>query len=194
MRPTTIRILLGRGLLGLLGPVFQTVPHVSACHQPGFHSPLRHFSRGIVAWRTIRGMETYQIQEGAVLYYLTFTVIEWLPVFVAEEPCFSYDHLNRLTSAATNGVGSGQYTHTYAYNTLGNLWCGRCSTPRRICLPLTGPFPTGFGVAFGGCLVSCRCAWDKRPYQTKAGSLMPYHRCQKQPVPPTDRPGEWRVE
>jgi REP element-mobilizing transposase RayT len=32
-------------------------------------------------------METYQIQEGAVLYYLTFTVIEWLPVFVAEEPC-----------------------------------------------------------------------------------------------------------
>ncbi|MBX3061210.1 MAG: hypothetical protein KF770_32530 [Anaerolineae bacterium] len=32
-------------------------------------------------------METYQIQEGAVLYYLTFTVIEWLPVFVAEQPC-----------------------------------------------------------------------------------------------------------
>ncbi len=32
-------------------------------------------------------METYQIQEGAALYYLTFTVIEWLPIFIAEEPC-----------------------------------------------------------------------------------------------------------
>ncbi|MBX3061318.1 MAG: hypothetical protein KF770_33085, partial [Anaerolineae bacterium] len=34
---------------------------------------------------------------------------------------FGYDHLNRLTSAGTNSAGSGQYTHTYAYNTLGNL-------------------------------------------------------------------------
>ncbi|MBK8987684.1 MAG: RHS repeat-associated core domain-containing protein [Chloroflexi bacterium] len=34
---------------------------------------------------------------------------------------FGYDHLNRLTSAATNAAGGGQYTHTYAYNTLGNL-------------------------------------------------------------------------
>ena len=32
-------------------------------------------------------METYQIQEGAAVYYLTFTIIEWLPVFIAEEPC-----------------------------------------------------------------------------------------------------------
>ena len=32
-------------------------------------------------------METCQIQDGAAVYYLTFTVIEWLPVFIAEEPC-----------------------------------------------------------------------------------------------------------
>jgi len=40
-------------------------------------------------------METCQIQEGAVYYYLTFTVIQWLPVFVAEEPCKIFtDSLN----------------------------------------------------------------------------------------------------
>lgn len=32
-------------------------------------------------------MERYQIEEGVPLYYLTFTVIRWLPVFVAAEPC-----------------------------------------------------------------------------------------------------------
>ncbi len=32
-------------------------------------------------------VETYKIQEGAAIYYLTFTVVEWLPVFIAEEPC-----------------------------------------------------------------------------------------------------------
>ncbi len=31
-------------------------------------------------------METTKIQEGAALYYLTFTVVYWLPVFVAAEP------------------------------------------------------------------------------------------------------------
>ncbi len=34
---------------------------------------------------------------------------------------FSYDHLNRLETAYTNSVGQGQYSHTYGYNTLGNL-------------------------------------------------------------------------
>ncbi|MBL1128411.1 MAG: hypothetical protein HND44_07905 [Chloroflexi bacterium] len=34
---------------------------------------------------------------------------------------FGYDHLNRLTSASTNGVGTAQYNHTYGYNKLGNL-------------------------------------------------------------------------
>ena len=32
-------------------------------------------------------METYQIIEGAGIYYLTFTVVEWLPVFIMEETC-----------------------------------------------------------------------------------------------------------
>jgi REP element-mobilizing transposase RayT len=32
-------------------------------------------------------METYQIQPDAALYFLTFSVIQWLPVFINEETC-----------------------------------------------------------------------------------------------------------
>jgi REP element-mobilizing transposase RayT len=32
-------------------------------------------------------MEVYRIHEDVALYYLTFSVIEWLPVFVSEETC-----------------------------------------------------------------------------------------------------------
>jgi REP element-mobilizing transposase RayT len=32
-------------------------------------------------------MEVYRIQEGAALYYPTFTVVYWLPVFVSEASC-----------------------------------------------------------------------------------------------------------
>ena len=32
-------------------------------------------------------METAKIEEGTALYYLTFTIVHWLPVFVAAEPC-----------------------------------------------------------------------------------------------------------
>lgn len=32
-------------------------------------------------------MERYQIHEGIALYYLTFTVVHWLPIFIAKEPC-----------------------------------------------------------------------------------------------------------
>ena len=35
-------------------------------------------------------METAKIQEGAALYYLTFTVVYWLPVFVSAEPCLIF--------------------------------------------------------------------------------------------------------
>ncbi len=34
---------------------------------------------------------------------------------------FGYDWLDRLTSAATNAAGIGQYSHTYAYNAIGNI-------------------------------------------------------------------------
>ena len=34
---------------------------------------------------------------------------------------FGYDWLDRLTTAATDAVGIGQYSHTYAYNAIGNL-------------------------------------------------------------------------
>ena len=32
-------------------------------------------------------MERYRFVEGHALYFLTFSVVEWLPVFIAEEPC-----------------------------------------------------------------------------------------------------------
>jgi hypothetical protein len=34
---------------------------------------------------------------------------------------FGYDWLDRLTTAATSATGVGQYSHTYAYNAIGNL-------------------------------------------------------------------------
>ncbi len=34
---------------------------------------------------------------------------------------FGYDWLDRLTSAATTAIGISQYSHTYAYNAIGNL-------------------------------------------------------------------------
>ena len=39
---------------------------------------------------TIDCMETAKIQEGAALYYLTFTVVYWLPVFISAEPCLTF--------------------------------------------------------------------------------------------------------
>ena len=32
-------------------------------------------------------MEVLRICQDAALYYLTFSVVHWLPVFVSEEPC-----------------------------------------------------------------------------------------------------------
>ena len=32
-------------------------------------------------------MESYRIQEDASLYFVTFSVVDWLPVFVSEEAC-----------------------------------------------------------------------------------------------------------
>lgn len=32
-------------------------------------------------------MEVLRIHDDAALYYLTFSVVQWLPVFVSEEPC-----------------------------------------------------------------------------------------------------------
>ncbi len=32
-------------------------------------------------------VERYQIIEGVGIYFVTFTVVEWLPVFIAEKPC-----------------------------------------------------------------------------------------------------------
>jgi REP element-mobilizing transposase RayT len=32
-------------------------------------------------------MERYRIVEGVAVYFVTFAVVDWLPVFVSEEPC-----------------------------------------------------------------------------------------------------------
>jgi putative transposase len=32
-------------------------------------------------------MERYQISEGAAIYYVTFTVTQWLPIVVRQQPC-----------------------------------------------------------------------------------------------------------
>ncbi|MFQ5419845.1 MAG: hypothetical protein ACE5EY_05730 [Anaerolineae bacterium] len=32
-------------------------------------------------------MEVFKIYEGTAIYFLTFTIVQWLPVFVSEEPC-----------------------------------------------------------------------------------------------------------
>jgi REP element-mobilizing transposase RayT len=32
-------------------------------------------------------MERYRIVEGVGLYFATFTVVDWLPVFISEDPC-----------------------------------------------------------------------------------------------------------
>jgi len=37
--------------------------------------------------RSRQDMEAYRITEDAALYYLTFSVVDWLPVFICEEPC-----------------------------------------------------------------------------------------------------------
>jgi putative transposase len=40
-------------------------------------------------------MEKYKITRDASIYFLTFTVINWLPVFISEEPCqIVFDSLN----------------------------------------------------------------------------------------------------
>jgi REP element-mobilizing transposase RayT len=32
-------------------------------------------------------MEVFQIHQDTPVYYLTFTIVHWLPVFIAEDPC-----------------------------------------------------------------------------------------------------------
>jgi putative transposase len=52
-------------------------------------------------------MERYKIQEGVGIYFVTFTVVEWLPVFINEEPCkiiteslnYCFNHKNLRVNA-----------------------------------------------------------------------------------------------
>ena len=51
-------------------------------------------------------METFRIHEDVAMYFLTFSVVEWLPVFVAEEPCLiiteSLNYCHRKRNLRTN--------------------------------------------------------------------------------------------
>ena len=67
-------------------------------------------------------METCQIQDGVAVYYLTFTVIEWLPVSIAEEPClivteslnYCHDHKAlRINAFVRDGASSPMPTHVH---------------------------------------------------------------------------------
>ena len=52
-------------------------------------------------------MERYRIIEGHGLYFLTFSIVQWLPVFITEVPCrivteslnFCHTHKNLRTNA-----------------------------------------------------------------------------------------------
>jgi putative transposase len=47
--------------------------------------PARQFDRRSPKYN--HGMERYRIVEGLGVYYVTFTVVEWLPVFIDETAC-----------------------------------------------------------------------------------------------------------
>jgi len=48
-------------------------------------------SRTTIEERDIRGFKTvaerYRIADDAYVYFVTYSVVEWLPVFVSDEPC-----------------------------------------------------------------------------------------------------------
>jgi len=58
------------------------------------HQQLSAKTLGILLWPVSRPshhrnnrMESFKITEGVAIYFLTFSVVEWLPVFTSEEPC-----------------------------------------------------------------------------------------------------------
>ncbi len=65
---------------------------------------------------------------------------------------FGYDWLDRLTSAATSAVGVGQYSHTYAYNAIGNLtsYNGNVYTYGSQPHAVTGAFGNNYGYDANG--------------------------------------------
>lgn len=49
-------------------------------------------------------MERYRIVKDVGVYYVTFTVVEWLPVFISESACkIIVDSLNTVSKLKTCG-------------------------------------------------------------------------------------------
>jgi REP element-mobilizing transposase RayT len=51
-------------------------------------------------------MERYRIAEDASVYFVTFSIVEWLPIFISEEPCRiivdSFRHCHEYKGLAIN--------------------------------------------------------------------------------------------
>jgi hypothetical protein len=58
-------------------------------------------------------METYRIAKDVGLYYVTFTVVEWLPIFINESSC-------RLSPIALNTASKTSFWASTP------MWLGRC--------------------------------------------------------------------
>jgi len=82
---------------------------------------------------TQKGGRLYQIKSGNVSPYTQTQYLEYdydaagnvtsLKDYnnAGQVQSFTYDHLDRLTAAQTNGVGADPYNYTYQYNTIGNI-------------------------------------------------------------------------
>jgi YD repeat-containing protein len=92
----------------MLGPVFQTVPHLLASHKLGFRPLPRHFSRGLASYSCATGTGVSHFSYDAT------NMINRIESTVTYDPQ-EFDAQNRLISV--NRVGAG--TTTFAYDAAG---------------------------------------------------------------------------
>ncbi len=84
--------------------VYETNTLRLSVHKAGTASP----------WENLQKL-TYTYDNAGNVRAITDTVNS------GQAQTFSYDWLNRLTAAATTAVGTGQYSHSYVYNAIGNI-------------------------------------------------------------------------
>jgi len=66
-------------------------------------------------------MERYKISEGAVIYYVTFSVTQWLPIFVRQQPCMIVvDSLNHCIREKGLLVGAYVLMPTHLHAVIGD--------------------------------------------------------------------------
>lgn len=101
-------------------------------------------------------MEHYRIHEGASVYYLTYSVAAWLPVFVSEDACrivtdslnYCYDHKGLRTNAFVimpSHVHAIQFHENMDPRLLGQCLADfRRFTGRRLCDHCEEHYPPSF--------------------------------------------------